>query len=322
VSDHLYLYIQPDLNAAPADGDFAVQLRDIYADISIDHDKEFRFRVGQSKVPFGFCNMQSSQNRLAMERPDALNSAVEGERDIGLYFYWAPSHIRDRFKTLVSKGLKGSGDYGVIGLGAYSGQGLNRRDLNTEFHYVARVSWPFELPFDQILELGVQGYAGRYVPKNGPVPGLTSGTVTPTFQSLGIEDQRVAVSAVLYPQPFGIEAEWTFGRGPALSNDRKKITSDTLQGGYVQVCYRQETDAGVFVPFVRWQYFDGARKFARNAPQVKVNEIDGGLEYSPLKELEVSVVYTYTVRRTDSNTAPYADLTDAHRVAFQLQFNF
>jgi phosphate-selective porin len=35
--------------------------------------KKFRLRVGQSKVPFGFENLQSSQNRLTLDRNDALN---------------------------------------------------------------------------------------------------------------------------------------------------------------------------------------------------------------------------------------------------------
>src|SRR3712207_8809216 len=54
----------------------------LFRSIAIDDAKEHRFRVGQSKVPFGWVNLQSSQNRAPLERPDALNQAVEGERDI------------------------------------------------------------------------------------------------------------------------------------------------------------------------------------------------------------------------------------------------
>jgi hypothetical protein len=88
--------------------------------ISICHliqKKEFRLRVGQSKVPFGFENLQSSQNRLTLDRNDALNSAVANERDLGAFFYWAPSKIRERFAMLVKDGYKGSGDYGVFAFG-------------------------------------------------------------------------------------------------------------------------------------------------------------------------------------------------------------
>jgi len=71
-----------------------LQMRDLYGDIAVDKDKEFRFRVGQSKVPFGWVNLQSSQNRGPLERPDALNSAAEGERDVGVFFMWAEPAIQ------------------------------------------------------------------------------------------------------------------------------------------------------------------------------------------------------------------------------------
>jgi hypothetical protein len=44
--------------------------------LSFDAKKRISVRVGYSKVLFGFENMQSSQNRLTLDRNDALNSAV------------------------------------------------------------------------------------------------------------------------------------------------------------------------------------------------------------------------------------------------------
>jgi hypothetical protein len=41
-----------------------LQIRDAYFDLSFDAKKEYRVRIGQSKVPYGFENLQSSQNRL------------------------------------------------------------------------------------------------------------------------------------------------------------------------------------------------------------------------------------------------------------------
>ncbi len=52
------------------------QLRDAYFDLSIDKEKQNRFRVGQSKIPYGFEELQSSQNRLDFDRTDALNSLL------------------------------------------------------------------------------------------------------------------------------------------------------------------------------------------------------------------------------------------------------
>ena len=85
--------------------------------MALDSKKEFRFRVGQSKVTYGFENMQSSQNRLSFDRVDALNS------------YWASVAVRERFAYLVKSGLKGSGNYGIFGLGVYNGQTVNRAEL-------------------------------------------------------------------------------------------------------------------------------------------------------------------------------------------------
>ena len=125
-------------------------------------------------------------------------------------------------------GLKGSGDYGVVSVGAYSGQGLNRPDQNGDVHVFGRVSYPFKLASGQFVELGVQGYRGRFV---APTQAIAVGgaSITPAQDADGVVDERVAFTAIWYPQPIGVEAEWTVGRGPALSDDlrRSKPTSCT-----------------------------------------------------------------------------------------------
>jgi len=323
LSDHLYIYIQPDLNAAPSDGDFSVQLRDAYADIAIDKKKEFRFRLGQSKVPFGWVNMQSSQNRLPLERPDPLNSAVEGERDLGVYFYWAPAKIRDRFRNLIKDGLKGSGDYGVFALGMYNGQGLNRLDSNDDLHVVTRLTYPFELPNGQFIEPGIQGMWGRFVTRRSAIPvGEEGANENPTDFDGGRTDRRIAATFVVYPQPVGFETEWTVGDGPQLVDGDTRIGTRTFWGGYVQAHYRTPFPYGSFIPFVRWQYQDGGRKFARNAPHARVNEIDFGIEYAPIPELEMTLMYTYTPYRTNTNSYPYEDIEDGSRLGMQVQWNY
>lgn len=326
VSEHVFLYAQFDaFGSVGGTGDKGLQTRDLYADVAIDADKEYRFRVGQSKVPYGFVNLQSSQNRAPMERPDALNSAVEGERDIGVFFYWAPKEIRALFRDLVRKGLKGSGDYGVLGFGAYSGQGLNRSDQNGEFHWIGRASYPIQFDNGQILELGAQGYVGDFVVSTQQL-GSGGGAVTPTAKADGLDDERVALSATLYPQPLGFEAEWTWGEGPQLNDTLTAVGVESLQGGYLQVNTLVETSKGPMFPFVRWNYFDGARKFRANAPENDINELDLGLEWSPWPELELTVMYTHTFERTnttDTSGPAFYELTeDADRLAFQLQWNY
>src|SRR3982751_1945262 len=99
VTDKMSIYIQPDFASTPtgsSTGNFA-QLRDAYADLWLDKDKTFRIRAGQSKIPYGWEDLQSSQNRLAFDRADALNSAVRDERDLGVFFYWTPKEIKERY---------------------------------------------------------------------------------------------------------------------------------------------------------------------------------------------------------------------------------
>ena len=91
------------------------QIRDLYADVFLTKDKEWRIRGGISKVPFGFEVLQSSQQRLALDRTDAINSAAPNQRDIGFFLYYTPVETRKLFRSLVDKGLKGSGDYGILG---------------------------------------------------------------------------------------------------------------------------------------------------------------------------------------------------------------
>ncbi len=315
LTSHLYLYMQADYMASVS-GSNVLQARDVYADISLDPAREFRARIGLSKVPYGWSNLQSSQNRLALERTDSINSAVEGERDLGAYLMWAPFEIRNRFKDLVKMGLRGSGDYGLISVGAYNGQGINRNDVNGQPHFVARATYPFELENGQFLEFSVNGYTGRYVPSVAKIGG-----VTPAYEARGVRDERVGVSAILYPQPFGIEAEWNWGKGPVLNNDMSEIESGKLMGGYVQASYRHIFgNQAELIPFVRYQYNDGGRKFATNAPRNQVDEWAVGLRYIPYPELELTLQYMHG-DRTNTAVAPY-DQHDGNYIGLQAQINF
>ena len=321
VADHLSLYAQTDFNGSTGSGDFALQMRDLYGDVWLDKAKTWRVRIGQSKVPYGWVNLQSSQNRAPMERPDALNSGAEGERDLGAALMWETPATKQRFRELANASLKGSGDYGVLSAGIYSGQGLNRSDQNGNPHMFVRASYPFRTKGGQYYELGIQGYRGRFIV---PTAAITTGgaTFTPSQAADGVLDERVAFTAVVYPQPLGIEAEWTVGKGPQLSKDYRTIGSETLQGGYVQVNYALKNHIGTWLPFTRWQYFDGARKFGRNAPVTEVNEVDFGVEFAKWSEVEIMGMYTHTFRRTRTSAFPYGLTRDANRFGLQVQWNY
>lgn len=320
ITNRIYIFIQPEFfsNIGTTSGTQSVlQARNFYTDISLDPAREFRVRLGLQKLPYGFQTLQSSQNRLALERPEAIDSAVENQHDMGVFLMWAPYEIRERFKGLVKMGLRGTGDYGLIALGAYSGQGINRPDANGMPHFMGRVTYPFEFDNGQFFEVSLQGFAGQFVPTTAAIGG-----VTPTVSNTrGLVDRRVAVSAILYPQPFGLESEWNWGQGPQLSNDMHTITSASLSGGYVQAIYRHVfASQKEFIPFVRWQTYNGGRKFATNAPSDKVNEIGFGMRFIPYPELEISAMFMHG-NRTNTNVAPYSNVNYDY-VGLQAQVNF
>ena len=313
ITDWLSIYIQPEFagNTGAGDTNFA-QLRDAYADIFLTKDKEWRIRGGQSKVPFGFETLQSSQNRLAFDRSDAINSGVNGERDLGFFLYYTPVETRKVFKRLVETGLKGSGDYGVLGVGVYNGQTINIAERNDEKHVVLHATYPFELPYGQVVQVGVDAYRGIINVANGAI-----GAVTPSRPDGGnINDERIGAHFVLYPQPFGLQAEWNWGRGPELNAAQTALQEGSLQGGYVQAMYKWD-DA---IPYVRWQEYNGGKKHRTNSPFNVVRELEVGLEYQFGKALELTVAYVWT-KRTDTQTAPYP-IRDGEILRTQLQWNF
>lgn len=325
VHDRLFVYIQPDFASTVGGTNHAAQLRDWYADLFLTENKEWRIRAGQSKVPYGFENLQSSQNRLSLDRNDALNSAVKDERDFGFFLYYAPTHIRERFRRLVDSGLKGSGDYGMLGLGVYNGQTANQPERNDDKHMIVRAAYPFEFANGQVFEVGASAYRGMFnVSKTAIVPLGGGAAITPRGNN-NILDERVAAYFVLYPQPFGIQAEFTVGQGPELSADRRSINQSDLYGGYVQAMYNYKCTTyclNVF-PFVRYQEYYGGKKHEANAPRNVVRELELGLEYQFNKAFELVGLYTFTQRTSAVATGPnpyqehYGNL-----IRFQLQWNY
>jgi hypothetical protein len=316
ISPRAYVYIQPDFaSSASSTGLHFGQLRDAYFDLGLDKDNEFRVRIGQSKVPFGFENMQSSQNRLPLDRADALNSAVSNERDLGVMFYWAPKETRKLFSSLVRDGLKGSGDYGVLGLGIYNGQTANRPEANENRHAVARLSYPFEIK-NQIVELGIQGYKGLYTSSSSQ---LSSGVKINDDKTYA--DDRVAASLIVYPKPFGIQAEYNIGRGPEFDNATDSISTQSLRGGYATVSYKLDYKDQTFIPFVRYQKYDGGKKHELDARSYNVEETEVGIEWQPAKQFELVVMYTMSERRYE-DFVKQDNIQKGNLMRIQAQINF
>jgi hypothetical protein len=336
VSDRMYVYLQPDFASTPTgspDNTFFAQIRDWYGDVYLDDNKVNRLRFGQSKVPYGWENMQSSSNRLALDRSDGLNSAVRNERDLGVFYYWTPEPAQDFFKAVLDQGLKGSGNYGVFGMGVYNGQGGSLLEQNDDVHVVSRLTLPYQFASGQYCEFGIQGYTGRYTVLSSQIRPLgVGGLITPSGTldnngRRGIKDERVAASFIWYPQPIGFQAEWNVGRGPSLNAAQTAVIERALYGGYIQTMLKYDTNNwGTLFPFIRYSQFQGGYKPERNAPFSNIEEVEAGTEwqFNPQMELTTSWLITdrtNTTALTGAGARSYRQF-EGSVLRFQFQFNY
>jgi hypothetical protein len=230
-------------------------------------------------------------------------------------FYWAPQKIRKRFTTLVNEGYKGSGDYGVVGFGVFNGQTANRLEQNNELHVVGRLSYPFEIG-NQMIEPSIQGYTGRFL-------------VTPEQLSVGTkvkpgrnyDDQRLAATFILYPKPFGIQAEYTIGRGPEFNVASDSIETKPLRGGYATFHWMIQANKQLFYPFVRIQHYEGGKKLELDARSHRVREMEIGLEWQPFRAFELVAMYTFSRRRFEDFRLKN-NLQQGRLLRLQAQVNF
>lgn len=316
VFKNVFFYIQPDFGSSTGTTQNIFQLRDAYFDIGFDKKNEFRLRVGQSKVPYGFENMQSSQNRLPLDRSDATNSAVSNERDLGAFFYWAPEKIRKQYSHFVNDNLKGSGDYGVFGFGLYNGQTANRAEQNKNLHMVARLSYPFSVG-NQVIEPGIQAYKGKYV-----LPTDLRSSSTKAANNFEFKDERAAASFILYPQPFGILAEYNIGRGPQYNPARDSIEIKNLKGGFITAYYKKTLKNNmVLLPYSRAQIYEGGKKHELDARAYNVKELETGIEWQVNKNLEITSSYVFSERRFEDNKLK-SNLQKGRFLRIQVQLNF
>ena len=334
VHDRVFVYLQPDFASGvpnSPDADMFAQIRDWYADLFLTEDKVHRIRAGQSKVPYGWENMQSSQNRIPLDRNDGLNSAVRNERDLGLFYYYTPVWVQEIYQEVMDRNLKGSGNYGMFGLGIYNGQGGSFRDRNEGIHVVSRFNYPLVLGNGQILELGIQGYTGNYVVLGSAIQPLGVGpAVIPlnteqTGEHTGQLDQRIAGSFIMYPQPLGFQAEWNIGRGPALNDAQTAVETRSLYGGYAMLFYKYDSPTlGTFFPFARYTHFKGGYKAYRNAPYSDMQDWELGCEWQMNKAVEFTTSYLFADRTnlnalsTGESYLPF----EGQVLRFQLQVNY
>lgn len=315
VHPRVFIYLQPDFASSVGTSGNVAQLRDWYMDVGLDGKNEWRVRLGQSKVPFSYENMQSSQNRLPLDRADPTNSAAANERDMGAFLMWAPRKIRDRYTALVNDGLKGSGDYGVLTVGAYNGQTANRAEANNSLHVVARATYPVAVR-KHIIEPSLAAYRGMYVVTADQRSAGVKGTTDWNYR-----DERVLGTIALAPKPFGLLAEYNIGRGPEYNPATDSIETQRLQGGFVTATYQLKRGRQIFFPFARYQVYDGGKKHERDARSYEVHDVEMGLEWQPNASFELVTAYYRGNRRFEDRTRP-VNRQRGDLLRLQAQFNF
>jgi hypothetical protein len=131
----------------------------------------------------------------------------------------------------------------------------------------------------------------------------------------------------LYPQPFGLQAEYNLRTGPELTNaatvtDAEGVESLTgtverksLHGGYVLASFKLDD----LIPYVRVMNYEGGKKHERNAPRYSVRELEAGVEWLIVKPVELTAAWA-VARRTDGRV-PY-DRESGSLVRLQLQLSY
>ncbi len=313
-TDRVTVYLQPDFAGAIAgDTMHVLAARDAWAALAIGADKEFTLRSGLLKVPYGWENIQSSQNRIALDRSESINTAAPGERDIGAFLFYTPKEVHERFDTIMKLGLKGSNDWGLASIGVANGQGINLIEKNSTKTAYARLSLPFLLGGSQWAEVGVAGYYGTVaVTRGDKIFSRQMGGTNDNF-----DDARGLLSLNLFPQPFGVQIEANYGTGPEL--DGTFVQQKDVYGGYCMLSYRIAElpgSAGQLIPYARGSYYRGGHKLETNVGAYKVTEFEGGIEWTPVKNAEFTVAYL-NVARTLNGTDQRGDW-----VRLQAQFSY
>jgi len=289
VNDRISVSIQPDFSSQVGGQENTLVLRQYFADIAFDDAKTWRTRIGQSEVPTSFEALQSSSRRLPLDRSDAMESSAPGEQELGVFGYWTPVAVKRRFRQLSTPRLKGTGDYGAVALGVFNGQGGNRAEANNSPHVIARIAYPFPV-HGQYVEVVAHAFTGTYTIANAQrAPGVGGAN--------DFDDRRVGGSFILYPQPLGIQAEWTVGRGPQYDSVTNAIEDQPVRGGYAMMSYSWSAPgSNRVVAYARAQYFSGAFKTDPDTRASVVHEYEPGVEWAPNDGLELTVAYAISER--------------------------
>jgi hypothetical protein len=301
------------------------EIIDAYSDFYLTKDRVHRIRWGLHRVPNAFDTYRSSTNRQEMDRHESVQSGAPGERDLGIAYYWSPKLVQERFAQLAAY-HNGPGDYGMFGIMVYNGQTRNRLELNKDKHIGAKVAYPFQFKNGRLLETGVLAYHGVFSVQGASQPNVASAaTCTSPLTSEGgcdIKDQRVTAYVWTPPQPWGLLAEFTVGRGPKRNGQTNFIEESNVVGGYVQGYYTwRYSDVGMLTPYVRYGEYYGGFKSLNGAPDGQSQTWNFGLVWEPDTHWRFTADYVFKDGLNSTLVANRAQSEfDASQLRFQAQW--
>jgi len=274
-----------------------LELVDARGDYYLTKDKVHRLTFGLHRIPNAFDTYRSSSQRQEFDRAESIQSGAPGERDLGIAYYWSPKIAQRRFTQLATY-HNGPGDYGVFGIMVYNGQGRSQTEANHDKHLGAKLAYPFELPNGRLIETGIFGFLGEYVVQTSGSATVGTGATNVSrcripLRSGGcpVSENRGSVYLWTPPQPWGLLAEYTIGRGPER-NDQGFIEESSLHGGYAQLYYTwRYSDIGMLTPYVRYGYYRGGIKNLA-AAKADNSQWNVGLVWEPDTHLRLMAEYS------------------------------
>jgi predicted porin len=142
-----------------------------------------------------------------------------------------------------------------------------------------------------------------------------------SFDQVEFREVRYGPSLIIYPQPFGFQAEYNWGRGPEYDPESNDVKDAPLEGGYFLATYMIQKKSKVMIPFVRYHYFKGGKKFELDAMRHRVKELEIGMEYQFNKNFELVGMYTISDRTFENSLDP-DNRQKGSLVRLQAQINF
>lgn len=287
ISERLAFFLQGAFEGDQEKQDmFNKEIIDAYGDYYLTKDKVHRLRFGLQRTLNSFDTLRSSTNRQELDRHESVQSGAPGERDLGISYFWSPKIAQERFAQLAAY-HNGPGDYGVFGVMVYNGQGRNKAEMNGDKHMGVRLAYPFELPNGRLLETGVMAYRGIFSVSGAGAPTSTSSAAKCQYElnkegGCNVNDERITAYLWTPPQPWGILAEGTIGRGPKRNPLNNTIEESSLRGGYVQGYYTwQYSDVGQLTPYIRFGEYYGGFKSINGAADGQSRTWNFGLVWEP-----------------------------------------